>query len=43
MGNVILVMVVLLFILGLSNNQNSVRKINIGVTPPVALMHNMRD
>ena len=45
MGNVILALVVLLVILGLSTNQNGVRKVNIaiGVTTPVALMHNMRN
>ena len=43
MGNVILVLVVLLGILGLSNNQNVVRKVKIGVTSRLALMHNMRD
>ena len=43
MGNVILDLVVQLVILGLCTNQNGVKKVNIGVTPPVALMHNMRD
>ena len=43
MRNVILDLVVLLVILGLCTNQNGVKKVNIGVTPPVALMHNMRD
>ena len=39
----ILVLVVLLLILGLSTNQNGVRKVKIGVTSRLALMHNMRD
>ena len=43
MGNVILDLVVLLVILGLSTNQNGVRKVKSGVTSRLALMHNMRD
>ena len=43
MGNVILVLVILLVILGLSTNQNGVRKVKIGVTSRLALMRDMRD